>query len=104
MTLQIRFPVRYYTTAEDLVSYVLKDRGVADSALDYQLSVVKTPFKGLKTLSTCIYPVFTQTPNIYLGVKFWRLCCPTFIFLPTQRNERILYLRYNECSLNSIIL
>ncbi|KAL5258851.1 hypothetical protein ACHWQZ_G009352 [Mnemiopsis leidyi] len=43
-----RFPVRYYTTAEDLVSYVLKDRGVADSALDYQLSVVKTPFKGGK--------------------------------------------------------
>ena len=41
-----RFPVRYYTTAEDLISYVLKDRGVTDSVLDYQLAVVKTPFKG----------------------------------------------------------
>ena len=42
-----RFPIRYYTTAEDLIGYVLKDRGVSDSPLDYQIAVIKSPFKGI---------------------------------------------------------
>ena len=41
-----RFPIRYYTTAEDLTNYVLKDMGITESVLNYQLAMVKTPYKG----------------------------------------------------------
>lgn len=46
----LRFPIKYYTTAEDLTTYVLKDLGITDSVLNYQIAIVKTPYKGKSKL------------------------------------------------------